>query len=73
MRSSPLTRRMLEMNNQLQRKMDPGNANTRRVGVRSVTADLERLTETMAMLETYVDSVLDHTNRVSRAIRRSPK
>lgn len=73
MRPSPLTRRMLEMNNQLQRKMDSDNGNTRRAGVRSVTADIERLTETMAMLETYVDSLLDRTNRVSRAIRRSPK
>jgi hypothetical protein len=64
---------MLEMNNQLQRKMDSDNGNTRRAGVRSVTADIERLTETMAMLESYVDGLLDRTNRVSRVIRRSPK
>jgi hypothetical protein len=64
---------MLEMNNQLQRKMDSGNGNTRPAGVGSITADIERLTETMAMLETYVDRLLDRTNRVSSAIRRSPK
>jgi hypothetical protein len=64
---------MLEMKNQLQRKMDSGNGNTGRPGVRSVTADIERLTETMAMLETYVDGLLDRTNSISGVIRRSPK
>ncbi len=61
------------MNNQLQQKTDAGGGHAYRAGVRSVTTDIERLTQTMAMLETYVDSLLDRTQRVSGAVRTSTK
>jgi hypothetical protein len=64
---------MLEMNNQPQQKMDSADGQAHPAQVRSVTADIERLTETMAMLETYVDGLLERTQKVAGAIRGSSK
>jgi hypothetical protein len=64
---------MLEMDNQPQQMMDSRGGHARLAGVRSVTADIKRLTETMGLLETYVDSLLDRSRKVSDPTRRSPK